>query len=226
MNNKELTKLSFKVYPPMWAKTSNSLKDLCLNRDAYLSKLILHETEELKLELTDRKIQSKKAKHYLSKELARLSEDQGYPLQQISIQIPKTTAKALKAVVDGHNLYRDGFFNRMCVFLNGSKSISSYFELPSQISSRTDTNPFLAMEDTQVHPFYYYREHLQSTREEGIYTVPFPESIIGLSCYTTDDVVPDTQSFKNLQKHLKVLLDDNTVESAFSNEKKEIKNEK
>jgi hypothetical protein len=217
--NLEMTKVTFKVYPPVWARLSERLKDLCLNRDAFFSKLIKCEITELENELRGKPQQSAKAKNFLSQELVRLGNKHS-KLTPISIQMPKATATALREIVEKHNLYRDGLFNRICVFLDISDAVLKHFSLPTYPDDSIEefsTRPLLTMDQTQSDPFYFFRKHLLQSRQAGIYTVSFPPNLKGISCYIEDHEAPNTTAFKKSEELRQLLLNDSTIDDAFSN---------
>lgn len=54
------------------------------------------------------------------------------------------------------------------------------------------TSPLKLIEETQWDPLYYLRCACEERFGCGLYTLPLPKGLIGLSCYLADEDVPGT----------------------------------
>jgi hypothetical protein len=217
----ENTKITAKIYQPLWSGFQEQAKELFLNRDAFLSHMIRCETPELKKDLAGRKLSSK-AKRYISNQLNLVGHDKKQGLVPVSISIRKEIANALNEVVENSNLVRDAFINRLLVFLRSNDTILNHFGIPQYTNQvrgaqPMPTSPLKAMEEIRNDPFYYIRGHVSETRGEGLYTLRFPQNLIGFSCYLCEEEVPGTKEFKKGEKIAKVLLSEpDAIEEGFA----------
>ncbi len=199
------TRTTFKVCEPLWQHFTQQTEALFLKRDAFLNHMIRLEIPRLEQELEGRKELSEKARRYLAGELKRLD---GQPK---TVVIEQETADDLDKVVKRMNLFRDGFINRLIVWLRSSDVLLQKLQIPTTLDELGESNggepngmpvsPLGAIEAVRNDPFTYIREYLKPAGSGGVYTVHFPEELIGLSCYLDDEQIPDTEAY-NLKKML------------------------
>ena len=193
------TRTTFKVCEPLWQNFTQQTEALFLKRDAFLNHLIRQEIPRLEQELEGKKELSEKARRYLAGELKRLD---GRPK---TVVIEQETADALDNLVKRMNLFRDGFINRLIVWLRSSDTLLRELKIPITLDELGKSNdgepnampvsPLGTIDAVRNDPFTYIRESLELAESGGVYTVLFPEKLIGLSCYLEDEQVPGTEAY-------------------------------
>lgn len=206
----DVTKITAKVYQPMWLKFQKNIRELFLNRDAFLDHIISVETPHLRDDLAGRAM-SRKAKTYVSRELNLMGHAKQQGLIRVSIATSKETATNLGVVVKESNLVRDAFINRLLFFLLSTDKVLNFFGVPLRTgglkhAESFSTNPMQAMMEIRDDPFFYIRESLLERGETGMYTVPLTKGLMGFSCYLGDKDVPGTKEHEKFQKELQELL--------------------
>lgn len=201
-----LTKLTTKLFAPMYADFDRQLSDALLRRDAFLDRMVWQEIPHLREDLKGKRL-SIEANRYISHRLKSLGGKKAPPLRQVSIAVRHETAEALRAVVKDHNLVRDAFLNRLIALLRSSGSLLKALGLPNRVRwNRSDgteempTSPLRAIEETLWDPFYYLRSACEAHYRCGLYLLEFPVEYMGLYCYLDDDQVPGTQAYKEQAK--------------------------
>jgi hypothetical protein len=197
------TKITAKVYKPLWMNFMQQADALFLKRDAFLNHMIRIETPHLARELKDKKLSSK-ARRYLSGELKRMGTE------TVNIVVEQETADALKQVVDSANLVRDGFINRLLMLLRSSDALLRSLNMPITLDGMQGlegmpVSPLKAMEAVRDDPFYFIRSELETEDWGGLYTLYIRPPLTGLSCYLDDEHVPGTEAFKEDQAMLDLL---------------------
>ncbi|WP_028452524.1 hypothetical protein [Chitinilyticum aquatile] len=213
------TKITVKIYEPLLKSFDEQLNKLCIKRDAFLNNMIKQETPYLARELKGCRLSSN-ARRYISGSLKRLGT------KQVNIVVDKETAEALNAVVDAENIVRDAFINRMIIFLRSADAFLGYFDLPKSIKSSEigcgydpmPVSPMQAMEAVFRDPFYYLRGAVEEMYGCGLYSLEMPEKFVGFACYLSDDKVPGTKDYNELQGLFESMVDalDFAEKEAFS----------
>jgi len=215
-----LTKLTAKVFEPMYTDFDRQLSACHLRRDAFIDRMILQEIPHLRADLAGRKL-SEKANRYISHHLKRLGGKNAPPLKQVSIAVRHETAEALRSAVGEHNLVRDAFLNRLITLLRSSPKLLDVLGLPTDVGDarkavqrkREDlpdmsTSPLRAIEETLNDPFYYLRAACKARYGCGLYLLEFPVEYMGLYCYLDDNQVPGTKTYQDPEKISRQLLDE------------------
>lgn len=215
-----LTKLTAKLYAPMYADFERQVSDALLRRDAFLDRMIQQEIPYLREDLKGKKL-SPEANRYISRSLKGLGGRDTPELRQVSIAVKHETADALRAVVEEHNLVRDAFLNRLIALLRSSDKLLDSLGLPKKISSfRRDgtedmpTSPMRTIREVLDDPFFYLRHECEMQHGHGLNLLEFPEQLHGLCCYLPDDRVSGTQAHEERRRreeenlNLAYLLDD------------------
>lgn len=214
LHDRGLTKISVKLFAPMYADFDRQISDALLRRDAFLDRMIQQEIPHLREDLKGKRL-SGEANRYISRSLKRLGGSKTQPLRQVSISIRHETAEALHVVVEEHNLVRDAFLNRLITLLRSSDKLLEMLGLPKRVDwNRRDgtedvpTSPLRVIEETLYDPFYYLREACRSRYGCGLNLLGFPLDLVGFYCYLADDEVPGTSAFKEREESDKLLLAD------------------
>lgn len=169
-----VTKITARLFEPMYADFDRQIADALLRRDAFLDRVISCEIGHLRTDLTGKRL-SDKAKRYVAGRLKSLGGKDSSPLRQVSIAVRQETANALRVVVAEHNLVRDAFINWLITLLRSSDKLLECLDLPTRVTtSRRDgtqdmpTGPIKAIEETQLDPFYYLRSACQERHGCGL----------------------------------------------------------
>lgn len=215
-----LTKLTANLYEPMYLDFDHRLSKLLIRRDAFLDLMIWQEIPYLRDDMAGKKL-SKAANQYIARSLKTIGNADRPPLRQVSIAVKQETAAALRDIVDEHNLVRDAFLNRLILLLRASEKLLDFLFLPKDSSwnkhdvDHSPTSPIAALEHLMRDPFLHLREYSLREHGQGLYTLPLPHGLIGMSCYLEDDCVPGTKAHEESQTF--------DFESAFIPENKETK---
>lgn len=195
-----LTKLTAKLFAPMYADFDRQITGALLRRDAFLDRMIQQEIPYLREDLQGKQL-SLEANRYISRSLKGLGGKKAPPLKQTSIAVRHETAQALRAVVEDHNLVRDAFLNRLIALLRSSDKFLDSLGLPNRVRwNRGDgtedmpTSPMKVIEETLWDPFYYLRSACQTQYGYGLNVLEFPKELHGMCCYLPDDQVPGTEA--------------------------------
>jgi len=196
----EMTKMTARLFAPMYADFDRQMTNTFIRRDAFLDQVLANEVPRIKANLAGKRL-SQAAHRYVAGELKRLSlgRKDSPPLKQVSIQVRHSTVEALRQVVEEHNLVRDAVINRLIAFLRSSDGLLDSLGLPKRVTANrrngTDdmpTSPLRAIEETQWDPFYYLRASCETVHGCGMWDLPLPKQIHGLTCYMADEDVPGT----------------------------------
>lgn len=215
-SEKLTTKITAKLFAPMYADFHRQLTAAFLYRDAFLDQMIAGEIEHLRNDLAGKKL-SPAAHRYISRCLKKMG-DKSLLLQPVSIVVAKETAAALRSVVEDHNLVRDAFLNWLIALLRSSDKLLDWLDLPTSVNQRNfhglltqdmPTSPMRAIAEIQGDPLYYLREACQARHGCGLYALCPPKLMHGFCCYLPDDDVPDTPANKEKRLHEEAFLRDN-----------------
>lgn len=115
----------------------------------------------------------------------------------------QSTADALRALAEDHNLVRDALINWIVALLRSSDTLLDRLDLPKRVNRWTaggiedmPNSPIRAIEETQWDPFYYLRSDCFERHGCGLYALPLPPQLHGMACYLPDDQVPRTTAFQ------------------------------
>lgn len=201
------TKITVKIYEPLFDSFDDQMGRLCIKRDAFLNHMIKVETPNLAKELNGRRM-STKARRYVSGQLKRMGT------KTVNIVVDKEVADSLNAVVDASNIVRDAFINRLVMFLRSSDVVLSFFNLPKVINgSEFDdwyeampTSPIKAIETVFDDPLHYLRLASEERYDRGLYLLDLPERFAGFTCFMHDALVPGTQDYEEFMESSKLEL--------------------
>ena len=198
-------RITVKVHEHLWNEFMKQTEALFLKRDAFLNSVIHSEIKHLEIELEDKKL-SPEARRYISNKFNVLR-----PVP-VNIMLDEEVAIKLDQVVNNTNLFRDGFINRLIVWLRSTDDLLGYFKLPLILDDLEGENgmplsPLKAMEAIRDEPLTFIRRQFEGTGQ-ALYTTPFPEAWIGFSCYLPDEDVPGTEAFKEREQELSLLFGD------------------
>jgi len=198
----KLTKLTAKIFPPVLWAFDRQINDALLRRDAFLDRVFAQEIEHIREDLKGLR-NSDAAKRHISRCLNVMGGAATPKLQAVSIAMRETTADALRAVVEEHNLCRDALINWIIVLLRSTDALLKVLELPATVSSRwsagmedAPTSPMKMIESAQWDAFYYLREACRQRHGCGLYNLPLAPSMHGFQCHLDDEWVPTTAAFK------------------------------
>jgi hypothetical protein len=207
-----LTKLTVKLFEPMYVDFDRQLSNALLRRDAFLDRMIAHEIPYLHEDLQGKSL-SNEANRYISHCLKGLGGKKTLPLKTVSISVRHETAESLRSVVREHNLVRDAFLNRLIALLRSSENLLDALGLPSRIRwNRIDNtedptiSPLRNIADTLNDPLFYLRAACEKQYGCGLYLLEFPVELMGFSCYLDDDRVPGTTSYSERIKETSILF--------------------
>jgi hypothetical protein len=200
--NSALTKLTARFFAPMYADFDRQMADALLRRDAFLDRVIANEIKNVSNDLVGLML-SPKANSYIAGRLKAMGGKDAPPLKQVSIAVRPSTADALRALTEEHNLVRDALINWIVVLLRSSDKLLDWLELPKRVNRWTasgtedmPTSPIRAIEETQWDPFYYLRSACLERHGCGLYALPLPPQLHGMACYLPDGQVPHTTAFE------------------------------
>lgn len=200
----KMTKITVKLYTPMYLALDRQLAAASLRRDAFLNRMINQEISHLREDLKGRRL-SNEANRHIAMRLKRLGGKDTPPLKQVSIAVQHETAEALRAVVDEHNLVRDAFLNRLIALLRGSDKLLDALGLPKNTDAcrsygveGVHTSPMHAISELLADPLYYLRIACKEQYGCGLYLLEFPEQYIGLTCYIDDEELPGRRALSDL----------------------------
>ncbi|MFZ5557672.1 MAG: hypothetical protein ACOZDY_13285 [Pseudomonadota bacterium] len=101
------------IWKPLIDKLSEATAAACLQRDAFLDRVLRHEAAMLDKEIT--KPNSEEAKAFLSRHLALLDR------HPVSLHLSEETVSLIDKVCGRKNVLRDCFVNRVILFLVGKQ---------------------------------------------------------------------------------------------------------
>lgn len=197
-----ITKMTVKIVETQFVDFERRIDRCFLKRDAFLNDVLKTEAKNLAADLKGLR-QSPRARSYVSGELKRLGT------RSVNIVVEKSTADALNAVIEKHNVSRDAFFNRLILFLRSSDALLDYLELPKRTDDRvfrrlsipqSPTSPMDAIGEVLMDPMFYLRNACEEMHEMGLYRLPMPRRLIGYNCYLPDADVPGTDEYERRRK--------------------------
>lgn len=192
------TKITTLLYEPIYNDFTSQLKSLPFRRDAFIELMIERELPNLKEDLAG-KVNSAKAKRYISGCLKKMGGAKAGQLMKLSISVSKSTATELRALEDKHKFPRDAFLNRLVVLLRSTDFALKALDLPRtvrQVGGGVEdmpTSPMGVLEAALFDPLYYLRNACQRQHGCGLYLVDTPWP--GFACYLADEDVPGTAAY-------------------------------
>lgn len=201
-NDKQVVKITAKLFSLMHDSFEVQLKRGFISRDAFLDHVISRELKHMEADLHGLKL-SAKANRYISGQLKRLGGKEAGALVPVTIKLRKETADALNDLVTFHNLVRDALLNRIVMLLRSNDSLLKRLAIPVRIDTRRidgveqmPVSPMASILETVADPFYYLRAACEQEYECGLYVMPLPEGMDALSCYLPDSQVPKTAAYE------------------------------
>lgn len=188
-------RITVKVHERLWDGFMKQTEALFLKRDGFLNDVIRSEIPYLAKEMEGKR-SSPEARRYIANEFKKLK-----PIP-VNIVLDEEVAKALDMVVEETNLVRDGFINRLIMWLRSHDKLLKRFDIPITTDrlrglESMPVSPLKAMEAVRDDPFYYIRPRLEEAYAGGLYTVFLAGDLIGLSCYLDDEFVPGTDAYRD-----------------------------
>ncbi len=195
------TKMTVKVHSANWDRFEAEVSSLPIKRNPFLNLVIRMETPRLREAVAGRKLSSK-AHGWISGRLHSMKPG----LKAVSIDLDRDVAQALSEVVQGSNLVRDAFFNRLVAFLRASDALLKYFDLPltenrtfakSYGNYEKPISPLRALSETLYDPLWSLHTATEELHGTSPYLLNFPQPTFdGFTCWIDDEDVPNTTAFK------------------------------
>ena len=209
----QTTKLTVKLFQPMYAKFSKQLAAMPLLKDAFIEEMILSELRYLEEDLSG-KVNSEAARRYVAGSLKRMGP-KDKELEPVSIKVALSTAARLRRVAERHNLCRDAFVNFLFACLRGEDGFLKYLGFSTRVGrigrqsgvEDMPTSPLKAIEVSLSDPLYYMRSECQDLYGCGLYALELPSKMHGFACYLPDHLVPGTPEHAEFQAALDLDLD-------------------
>jgi hypothetical protein len=199
------TKMTIKVYSPLWETFNAQIGALPVSRDQFLNCVLRRELPLLAEAMNGKRL-SRRANRWISNGLMRLGT------RAINIGLDREVAHSLNRIVKESHMVRDAFFNRLIVFLRSSDAILNYFKLPKREDGRigkeyVDTakpvSPLCALSEVFDDPLWYLHMATKHIHDTSLYLLPFPSPIMdGFACWIEDAAVPDTREYRRQQREL------------------------
>ena len=230
-------KISVRIWTPLLEKFSQRMDSACLRRDAWLTKLLEREIDELDSEITTPN--SEAARQFI---VARLD---ALPRKLVTLTLPEELIRKLDQICERKHIARDAFFSRLFFLLVADFKVQtrlffndddSWFE---RLLEGTDVSssaagdlldpipdfrdPFLTIREGQavlredlIKEFGTAERADEWLRDRRIYTAPITEKtfpkvdLSGLNVYLPDWRVPGATSHYGTPVDLSEFLDDST----------------
>lgn len=215
-----LTKMTFKVYAPLWENFDAQISRLPVKRDPFLSGVIRSETPRLRAAMEGKRL-SGKANRWVSNQLNRLKTT------TVNVGIERDVADELKHVIEKTHMVRDAFFNRMILFLRSSDKLLDYFNIPKKVDGRlgrnygsdlySPTSPMATFAEVFDDPLWYLHMAVEELEDTSLYLLRFSSSETdGFSCWMDDADVQGTRSNRRARaENEKFYLDLQKLENDF-----------
>lgn len=206
MTTKEqTTKITVKLFQPMYAKFLKQLAAMPLLKDAFIEHMILSELPNLEEDLAG-KVNSEAAHHYIAGNLKRMGP-KDKELEPVSIKVAMSTARKLRKATERHNLCRDAFINFLLTCIRGEDRFLKHLGFSTRVGSigwqagveDMPTSPLKAIEVSLADPLYYIRSECRERYSCGLYALDLPPQLHGFACYVPDHLVPGTPEHAEYQ---------------------------
>ena len=214
MTTKErTTKITVKLFQPMYAKFSKQLAAMPLLKDAFIEHMILSELPRLEEDLAG-KVNSEAAHRYIAGNLKRMGP-KDKELEPVSIKVAASTAAKLRRATERHNLCRDAFINFLFTCIRGEDRFLKYLGFSTRVGGighqagveDMPTSPLKAIEVSLADPLYYMRSECQVQYSCGLYAMDLPLQLHGFACYLPDHLVPGTPEHAEYQSAFDIDVD-------------------
>jgi len=204
----ERTKMTMKVYHPLWENFDAQIERLPISRDQFLNRVLRKETPRLAEAMGGKKL-SREANRWISSQLARLKP------KTINIGVDKDVADALNEVVKASHMVRDAFFNRLIAFLRSSDTLLDYLDLPKLEDGKVGkdfadiakpVSPLSTLEETFDDPLWYLHMAARERHETSLSLLDFPSpKMDGFACWIDDSAIAGTRANRLRQCELDAL---------------------
>lgn len=209
----QTTKITVKLYQPMYEKFSRQLAAMPLLKDAFIEEMILSELRYLEEDLSG-KVNSEAARRHIAGSLKRMGP-KDKELEPVSIKVALSTAAKLRRVAERHHLCRDAFVNFLFACLRGEDGFLKYLGFSTRVGKigwqsgveDMPTSPLKAIEVSLSDPLYYMRSECQELYSCGLYALELPTQMHGFACYLPDQMVPGTVEHAEFQAAFDIDLD-------------------
>jgi len=209
----QTTKITVKLFQPMYEKFSRQLAAMPLLKDAFIEEMILSELRYLEQDLSG-KVNSEAARRYIAGSLKRMGP-KDKELEPVSVKVAMSTAATLRRVVEQHNLCRDAFVNFLFACLRGEDGFLKYLGFSTRVGKigwqsgveDMPTSPLKAIEVSLSDPLYYMRSECQDLYSCGLYALELPPQMHGFACHLPDHLVPGTAEHAEFQAAFDIDLD-------------------
>jgi hypothetical protein len=219
-------KITVQMWRPLIEKLNKDCTEACLNRDAYLDRVLAHEAKMLVSEAGKRR-NSDDAASFVKRCFAELKDH-----RLVSFNLATDTVDQIQAACDGVNVWRDVFMNRVIYLLAVKSSVLEHawdFEIEdwrheifdegydiqalllgprlTAIRQFINDDPFLGLRVAlrEAYPDTEGHLHMQPLgRPSG--ETPKQRGLVGFSTYLEDSMVPGTAENKESQKWADELL--------------------
>lgn len=154
-------KISVRIWTPLLEQFTQRIDDACLRRDAYLSKVLADELDELDSEIE--RPNSDAARSFIAAHLDTV------PRKLVTLTVPEELVQRLDNLCEQKRIARDSFFNRLFYLLSAEhKHITRLFfdgddQWVQDLLERTDFGSSAA--GYLLDPIPEYRNPLQTIRE-------------------------------------------------------------
>jgi hypothetical protein len=207
------TKMTIKIYTPLWKLFNEQIKRMPISRDHFLNMTLKAETKRLSEAMNGRRL-STRANRFISDSLMSLKT-----ITTVNIGLDRDVSSDLNAIVKNSHMVRDAFFNRLILFLRSSDKFLESLDLPKLENGRVGRNfgdsiakpvsPLKALDDIFVDPLWYLHRAAEEIWHTNLYLLDFPASAWdGFSCWIDDETVPGTRRNKLHQLSLLELVKD------------------
>jgi len=209
----QTTKITVKLFQPMYEKFSRQLAAMPLLKDAFIEEMILSELRYIEQDLSG-KVNSEAARRYIAGSLKRMGP-KDKELEPVSVKVAMSTAATLRRVAEQHNLCRDAFVNFLFACLRGEDGFLKYLGFSTRVGKigwqsgveDMPTSPLKAIEVSLSDPLYYMRSECQDLYSCGLYALELPPQMHGFACHLPDYLVPGTAEHAEFQAAFDIDLD-------------------
>ena len=209
---KQSTKITVKLFQPMYEKFLSQLENMPLLKDAFIEDMILSALRHLDEDL-EGKVNSESARRYIAGSLKKTGPKE---LEPVSIKVAMTTAAKLRKATKQHNLCRDAFINFLFACIRGEDGFLEYLGFSTRVGrvrrrisvEDMPTSPMKAIEESLTDPLYYIRSECDEQYGCGLYALELPEMMHGFACYLPDHLIPGTPENEEFKSTLDIGLPD------------------
>jgi hypothetical protein len=191
------SKMTVKVFSPLYEAFSRQLLQLPIKRDGFLNHVLRAEVARLDTAMEGKR-NSPEARRYISRQLKKLGTI------TVSLAVDAETVAKLDHAVEKANLVRDAFVNRLIALLRSSDKLLAHLDLPKEDKGRYEgvsyglppTSPMKRLEEAFLDPLDVLHILCEARYETNLYLVPFQPD--AFACYLDDVCVPGTKAHHEL----------------------------